>query len=161
MKVDVCLAKITGIFHILGAVLLALITVCILLSIGCRLLRFGLVGLDELAAALGVLTVFLGISCVLREGKHMGIDMLTNLLKPRSRAIVEVFNSVVMIIICCVMIWQSFRLSIFSYVHKFASPLFGFPLYIIRIVVLVGMILFLAEVFCHIGKSKKQDNMEV
>jgi len=160
MKVDVWLAKITGIFHIIGAVLLAFIVIVILLGVVSRFLRFGIIGLDELSAVLGVLMTFMGIAYVLREEKHIRIDILINLLNPRNRAISKGFNYVVMIIICGVMIWQGFRLAIFSYVQKFTSYLFGFPLYIIRIVVLVGMILFLAEVFCHITHTVRRKKGE-
>ena len=151
MRVDFWVAKITGIFHILGAVLFAAIVVDIMLGIASRFLRLGIVGLDEVGAILGVLIVFMGIAYVLREEKHIGIEVLTSLLNTRYRAISEMFNYVVMIIICGVMIWQSFRLAIFSYVQQFKSYIFGFPLYIMRIAVLVGMILFLAEVFCHMA----------
>ena len=151
MRVDFWVAKITGIFHILGAVLFAAIVVDIMLGIASRFLRLGIVGLDEVGAILGVLIVFTGIAYVLREEKHVQIDILTNLLNTRNRAISEGFSNVAMIIICGVMIWQGFRLAIFAYVRQFQSLLFGFPLYIMRIGVLVGMMLFLAEVFCHMA----------
>lgn len=150
MRVDAWVAKIAGIFHILGAVLLGCIVAIMLIGIGVRYVRVTLVGIDELSAILGVLMVFMGIAYVLREKKHVQVEVLTNLLSPRNRAISEVFVDAAMILICCVMIWQGFRLAIFAYVQGFGSFLLGFPLYIVRIVVLVGMILFLAEVLCHI-----------
>ena len=153
MRVDEWMAKITGFFHILGAVLLALTVVDILSGIGYRLLRFGFVGSDELGAILGVLMVFMGIPYIHRKEKHIKIEILTDLLNPRNRAISNGFSDVAMIIICGVMIWQGFRLAIFAYVNQSASFLLDFPLYIVRIVVLVGMMLFLAEAFCHIAHT--------
>ena len=157
MRADVWLAKITGFFHTLGAVLLALTVVVVLSGIGYRLLGIGFVGSDELAAIFGVLMVFMGIAYIHRKEKHVKVEVLTNLLNPRNRAIYQGFSYVAMIIICGVLIWQGFRLAIFAYVNQSASFFLDFPLYIIRIVILVGMMLFLAEAFCHIAHTVKRE----
>ena len=154
VNLDSWVAKITGIFQSFGAVLLAAIVFVVFVGIISRYSStYGIMGLDEVGAILGVCMVFFGIAYALREEKHIGIEVLTSLLDAhmKAKAISEMFNYVVMIIICCLMIWQCFRLAIFSYVQQFKSYIFGFPLYIMRIVVLVGMISFLVEVFCQIA----------
>jgi C4-dicarboxylate transporter DctQ subunit len=98
---------------------------------------------DEMASYLLIAIVFLGLAHNLRTDGHIRIDVVTNLLSLRSRAMLEAFAYAVGLVFACVLVlgtWTRFE-NFWTRGTMSDSPLMT-PLWIAMVPVVLGSIVF-------------------
>lgn len=125
---------------------------------------------DEVVTGLFVWTVFIGSAYAYRKHAHLGVDIVTNMLKPKARAIVldivSVLELVVLIMLTVISIQYVHNLIYVRGVYKpYVSDILRFPRWWIGIAVPIGFglsvlysIWFLLTDRLHIIKVKKPED---
>lgn len=125
---------------------------------------------DEVVTGLFVWTVFIGSAYAYRKHAHLGVDIVTNMLKPKARAIVldivSVLELAVLIMLTVISIQYVHNLIYVRGVYKpYVSDILRFPRWWIGIAVPIGFglsvlysIWFLLTDRLHIIKVKKSED---
>ena len=98
----------------------------------------------EIAEYCLLFITFLAVTWVLKEEKHVKLDVLTNMLKPRTRALVNITTSAICTIACIILAVYGVKVTWehFAYNIRFTSNLMP-PAYLIIAIVPVGyLVLF-------------------
>ena len=125
---------------------------------------------DEVVTGLFVWTVFIGSAYAYRKHAHLGVDIVTNALKPKTRAVVQDISSVlelaVLIMLTIISIQYVHNLIYVRGVYKpYVSDILRFPRWWVGIAVPIGFglsvlysIWFLLTDRLHIIKVKPSDD---
>lgn len=125
---------------------------------------------DEVVTGLFVWTVFIGSAYAYRKHAHLGVDIVTNALKPKARVVVQDIISVlelaVLIMLTVISIQYVHNLIYVRGVYKpYVSDILRFPRWWIGIAVPIGFALsviysiwFLLTDRLHIIKVKPSDD---
>jgi TRAP-type mannitol/chloroaromatic compound transport system permease small subunit len=94
---------------------------------------------------LGALVV-LGGGYALRNGAHIGVDVLVNQLSPRKRAIVDLITSVFFFFGVGVLMWKAIGDAWFSVqIRELYTSVFAPPIYPFKILMVGGILLLLLQ----------------
>ncbi len=96
-----------GIIKILCIVCFLALTISLLLMILSRnvqFINFDVMWTDEIGRYLLVYLVFLGSGLAMIDGRHIRVDFILDKLSPKPRKLLEIFNDVVTIAFCAVMV---------------------------------------------------------
>ncbi len=105
-------------------------------------------GAFELSEAGLVLMVFLGLAIVTREGSHIKVDILVNLMNRRLQLICNVFALLLTTAFLGLMVKQMWPLTAKSWkIHEMAIGLLPFPIYLVKTAALFGLIVAAIEAF--------------
>ena len=103
----------------------------------------------EVSAYSMLVLAFLGAPRVLREGKHIDIDIFVNMLKPRMRSYFKLFTSLAGSALCIALFRAAVTVTIESYQeHAMLVGMVEIPKYLLFSVMPVGL-LFLAIYFAR------------
>ena len=98
--------------------------------------------------------VIIGGSFALLHGTHVRADLVYKRWSTRSRAIVDLCTSFLPILFCGVVVYGSAKLAWRSLVNlERVSAYFEPPLYPLRVLVLIGVILFLFQVLANFVRN--------
>lgn len=81
-----------------------------ILSRNIPFITFDVMWTDEIGRYLLVYLVFLGGGLAMIDGKHIRVDFLLDRMSPQVRKLVELFNDVVTIIFCAIMVGSGYVL---------------------------------------------------
>lgn len=101
---------------------------------------------QEVTRYLFVWLVMLGAASVTRDETHLNINVFIDLMPPTAKAIVNLCLNVLMLIFCCVLIYQS--VLIYPKVSEAMNPILPISLGLLYLSIPVGaalMVLFLVE----------------
>ena len=96
-----------GIIKILCIVCFLALTISLLLMILSRnvpFINFDVMWTDEIGRYLLVYLVFLGSGLAMIDGRHIRVDFILDKLSPKPRKLLEIFNDVVTIAFCAVLV---------------------------------------------------------
>lgn len=74
-----------------------------------NLLDMSILGVDQLLRLLVLWVAMLGAVAASREAKHIGVDVISRWLPPRTRAGVRVLTDFFTITVCVLLAWQALR----------------------------------------------------
>lgn len=81
------------------------------------------------------------------ENGHISIDVLVNKLSPKKRAIIDIFNSLLIFLFIAVVLWYGAEMAIESWQRREVMPtIWEPPMYTIRIYIPIGAFLLLIQV---------------
>lgn len=147
-RVDRILAMATA----TGMAICALLVLVMIAVVGHSITMRYIVGVpqvwsDELVGYLLVFCVLLGSAQVLREGGHVEVDILTDLLSPRAKRWAKAWGLLVTSIVAAVMILGGWELTVFSWqVGNYSTGYMEMPLWIPQASIPVGGLLLLLTV---------------
>ncbi|MGB5231619.1 MAG: TRAP transporter small permease [Desulfoprunum sp.] len=148
--------KISKAAHTAGAILLGFLFLSIISGVIVRMLGGYLHFVDELSGYGAVWVTFLGIGYVLREGRHVRVDIITRKLSPRNEAIMFMIGDIACLLFSILIIWKGLYLVSVSYqVHR-VTPLLGWPIYILQMILPLSFVLFGLESMVGVVKAWKK-----
>jgi len=100
--------KISKAAHTAGAILLGFLFLSIISGVIVRMLGGYLHFVDELSGYGAVWVTFLGIGYVLREGRHVRVDIITRKLSPRNEAIMFMIGDIACLLFSILIIGKAF-----------------------------------------------------
>ncbi len=139
---------------VLGTFVMALVGLAIFISmiasaadaLGGRLLDRPVPGAVEGATNLMAVIVFGSLAYVQRQRGHVRVELLYATARPRVRALLDVFNDLVVIIFFALLAWQAWDFAMSSYqIGEAAAGIVRFPLYPAKFVIFGGSILLILQ----------------
>jgi TRAP-type C4-dicarboxylate transport system permease small subunit len=136
-------------------ILLAMMTMTVADVIMRYFFRRPIIGSTEISVTLMVCVVFLGIGwCALNDG-HISVDIITNRLSKRGRALLNAFDNIVTLVLALIIAWRSFIEAVSVKNMEVTSPLLSIPRYPFVFVTSFGfLLLFFAALILFIKNMK-------
>jgi len=93
-----------------------------------------------------VFMTLLGTAWVLKKEGHVSVDLITNMLEPKSRGVLNVITSILSAIVCLVITWYGARVTweYFQTDYIFSGTM-EVPAYLLQFVIPVGGFLLFTE----------------
>lgn len=108
---------------------------------------------DEIASYMLVFMCFIGAGGTLKDGRHIGVDVLTGRLKARARLRLELITSSVSLIFVAIFWWHSVVMVYYSYIRNVTVPSSLLtPLWIPQTFIPIGMFFLLLQLIVEIAK---------
>ena len=108
-----------------------------------------------------VLLVYMGFICaaeLVRRGQHIDMGVLVTRLSRRTQKRVDVFDSVLVILFCAVLVWMGGKAALSTYKYgMYMAGEFHMPLWVIYIVIPVGALFIGLEYLLHIIEAREED----
>jgi TRAP-type C4-dicarboxylate transport system permease small subunit len=105
-----------------------------------------------------VLLVYMGFICaaeLVRRGQHIDMSVLVTRLSKRTQKRVDVFDSVLVILFCAVLVWMGSKATLSTYKYgMYMAGEFHMPLWVIYIVIPLGALFVGLEYLLHIIEMK-------
>jgi len=96
----------------------------------------------EMSEYLLVFICFVSIPYILREGRHVRVDALVQLLSPKSRWRVELIASILTMGFCVLVVWKAAGVTLLNYQRGFRSAsLVSLPLWIPYLIITLGFLI--------------------
>jgi C4-dicarboxylate transporter DctQ subunit len=96
----------------------------------------------EMSEYLLVFICFVSIPYILREGRHVRVDALVQLLSPKSRWRVELIGSILAMGFCVLVVWKAAGVTLLNYQRGFRSAsLVSLPLWIPYLIITLGFLI--------------------
>ena len=96
----------------------------------------------EMSEYLLVFICFVSIPYILREGRHVRVDALVQLLSPKSRWRVEFIGSILAMGFCVLVVWKAAGVTLLNYQRGFRSAsLVSLPLWIPYLIITLGFLI--------------------
>lgn len=96
----------------------------------------------EMSEYLLVFICFVSIPYILREGRHVRVDALVQLLSPKSRWRVELIASILAMGFCVLVVWKAAGVTLLNYQRGFRSAsLVSLPLWIPYLIITLGFLI--------------------
>jgi len=113
-------------------------SVLVFANVFLRQLDMGFPWAEELIRYLIIWITFLGVSVCVREGSHISIDAIPNMLKGKARQWIEALIYLLCVVFSVLMTWYSFK-----YLGRLSktgqlSPALGVPMYSFYTVILIS-----------------------
>ncbi|MBC7338247.1 MAG: TRAP transporter small permease [Firmicutes bacterium] len=137
------LKRVTGAAHTLGAVVLGLMFTFMVLNIIGRSIGHQLVWVGEFSSYAVVWAVYLGVALVLREGGHVKVELVSERLPPRARAVMRILgDDLPTMVFSIFVVWRSAYMVQVAWQTQRETPLLGIPVWPLLAVLPLGMALF-------------------
>ncbi len=105
----------------------------------------------EISEYLLVFISFASIAYVLKEDRHVRVEVFIDHLSPRPRLVLDIFTAFLALVFCIIVVWKSAAVTIFNFEKGFRSAsLVSFPMWIPYMIILVGSFLLLLQYIVHI-----------
>lgn len=124
--------------YLVGAALLAIITVLVFLAAVMRFVGHPLIWSVDMAQLLFIWLCFIGAARALRRHAHLGVDLLVAKLPMRARLWLELALTVVVLGFLALLAYQGFRLTMMNTARTFGDS--GLPYWLVTVAVPVGAI---------------------
>lgn len=155
--------KLPAFCRIFSAAVAGLFTVAMALSAVCVLVALALIGysvvvryfvgapslwIDEVVGFLVVGIVMFGAACALREGRHIGVDLVTELMSPRWQRWAQIWSMAVVLVLSIFLIVNGWQTAMFSKsIGMVTQGYLELPMYQLQLLIpLGGALLALAAI---------------
>jgi C4-dicarboxylate transporter DctQ subunit len=96
----------------------------------------------EMSEYLLIFICFVSIPYILREGRHVRVDAVVQLLSPKSRWRVELISSILAMGFCVLVVWKAAGVTVLNYQRGFRSAsLVSLPLWIPYLIITLGFLI--------------------
>lgn len=149
--------KLPAFCRIFSAAVAGLFTVAMALSAVCVLVALALIGysvvvryfvgapslwIDEVVGFLVVGIVMFGAACALREGRHIGVDLVTELMSPRWQRWAQIWSMSVVLVLSIFLIVNGWQTAMFSKsISMVTQGYLELPMYQLQLLIPLGGIL--------------------
>lgn len=141
--------RLTTALGALAVLAIALIGTTDVLSI--RILSQSIPGVIKLSEAGLVLAVFLGLVVATRNRRHIRIDILITRLGPRTQRFCNTTGYLFTVVFFAMWTWQMGHMAAKSWsIRETATGLLAFPLYPIKFILFLGLLIATIESFRHL-----------
>ncbi len=131
--------KVEGWLIAIGETLIMVLMMIVVAEIVCRPLFRSIPGEYELAELLIVAVVFLGMANTQSHGDHVGMDLLTSRLKPKSRRLLEIITLSLSLAVFIVIMVKSSAVAYSAWKRNEATMgLISFPVWPSKILLPIG-----------------------
>ena len=110
----------------------------------------------EIAGFIFLTVCAAGVSCALVDRRHIGVDLLLNVLKPKTRSVFDLICLVVTVGWGCVVLIGTWKRAFFNLKTGNVSPNLEIPLFPIEVQAPIGMAIFVLIGFIMIWEDIKQ-----
>ncbi len=155
--------KLPAFCRIFSAAVAGLFTVAMAFSAVCVLVALALIGysvvvryfvgapslwIDEVVGFLVVGIVMFGAACALREGRHIGVDLVTELMSPRWQRWAQIWSMAVVLVLSIFLIVNGWQTAMFSKsIGMVTQGYLELPMYQLQLLIpLGGFLLALAAI---------------
>lgn len=105
----------------------------------------------EMSEYLLVFICFASIPYILREGRHVRVDALVEVLSPKSRSRVELVSSILALGFCALVVWKAAGVTLLNYERGFRSAsLVSLPLWIPYLIITLGFLILTLQYIVQI-----------
>jgi len=143
--------------QILEVAMVTILTIMVGLVFGNGVARYvfnsAITWAEEVSRFLFVWLTFVGASFGLQKGLHLGMDMVVSRLKPRTRSIVDAFNSVIVLIFLGV--WIVGGIHLIQANLTFMSPATGFSMGLVYMIGPLAALLMTLETISRLTATIK------
>lgn len=113
----------------------------------------------EISEYILVFISFASIAYVLKEDRHVRVEVFIEHLSPRPRLMMDIVTAFLALVFCIILVWKSAVVTIFNFEKGFRSAsLVNFPMWIPYMIITCGSFLLLLQYIVHIrelfGKLK-------
>lgn len=109
---------------------------------------------DEITGYLLVFVAFMGAAEALRAGRHIGVDLVTSRLQPRTRLALKLFASLVSLAFLVVFWWHAVVMVYKSYERNVTVPSSLLtPVWIPQVFIPIGMTLLILQMVVEIART--------
>lgn len=137
------LQRVSDAAHVAGSVVLALVSVSIIVNIVGRAMGHQFAWASELSGYGVVCATYLGLAYVLREGRHVKVELLTERLSPRARAVMRILgDDLFTVVFSVIIVWKSLGLTQVARQSGMVTPLLELPVWPLTLALPVGVALF-------------------
>lgn len=149
--------------RIFSAAVAKLFTVAMALSAVCVLVALALIGysvvvryfvgepslwIDEVVGFLVVGIVMFGAACALREGRHIGVDLVTEMMSPRVQRWAQMWSMTVVLVLSVFLIVNGWQTAVFSKsIGMVTQGYLELPMYQLQLLVPLGGFLLALAAF--------------
>ena len=126
--------------------LLAVMT-CVSASVVLRYnFKYNILWLQETTEAAILWMCFLVATWVLKRGKHVRMDLLTNLLNPRTQILLDAITSILCAIMCLIVVWYGTKVTFYNFEkHLYIPGVVNFPQWILTVIIPAGSLLLFTQ----------------
>lgn len=129
------------------AILMLISSVLVFINVFLRQFNLGLPWTEELIRYLIIWITFLGMSACVREGTHISIDAIPDMLKGKAKQWLQAVIYVLCILFSVLMTWYSYL-----YLSKLSttgqlSPALGVPMHYFYVVILISSFIIIFRYF--------------
>ncbi|QGP93149.1 Tripartite ATP-independent periplasmic transporter, DctQ component [Neomoorella glycerini] len=142
MKLLKFFQTISGICHLLGAIILVFEFLAIVANVVVRAAGNSMVWVEEVTGYATVWAIYLGLAYTLHEGKHVKVELITEKLPPLGKKVFQIIGAVANIIFSVIIAWKAIELIQVAWQTQRLTPLLSWPVYPLMLVLPLGMILF-------------------
>lgn len=134
------LARTCVFFEWVAMLLVGVMTAFIVIQVlGRNLFNAGLPWAEELARYCGLGVVYLAVPLLLLKGKHIQVDLVPNLLGPRSAFVLRFVNELVVLAYCAFFLWGGWYF--LKRAARFSTAALGIPNWLYYLPAVLGMTL--------------------
>ena len=120
-----------------------------------RKLAFSVPGLYETTELFVVAMVFLGMSCVMRQGRHVRVNLLVDRLGWPWTNIVHVLVLALSILVFALILWQSSKAAYTAWaIGEVRSGLIKYPVWPAKIFVCIGVAVLWARLVVELARAR-------
>ena len=124
---------------------------------------------EELSVMLFIVSIFIGAIGGTRRNQHMRLEMVVDLFKPKTKAIIEIVADIVFIIVACVLIYAICINIQNLFLYKMKTPILKLPkwipytvlpisLFMIKVRLIEGIVKTIKDI--KTGKFDEPDNKD-
>lgn len=148
------LRKISSVTHAMGAICLGLVFLSVIVNVILRMLGGSLGGwAEELSGYAVVWSTYLGMAYTYREGRHVRVDLLTEKMSPRNRAVMHVLADGACVVFGIIIVKYGVYLTQVAYMSERVTPLIHCPIYLLSLAMPLGMGIFTLEAVADTFRS--------
>lgn len=133
---------ISGICHLLGAIILVFEFLAIVANVVVRAAGSSMVWVEEVTGYATVWAIYLGLAYTLYEGKHVKVELITEKLSPMGKKVFQIIRALANIIFSVIITWKAIELIKLAWQTQRLTQLMSWPVYPLMLVLPLGMILF-------------------
>lgn len=107
----------------------------------------------EVSEYLLVFICFASVAWVLRENRHVKMEVIISTLASRARLLTNAVTSILALGFCSVVVWKATEVMLYNYHRDFKSAsLVGFPLWIPYFVIAIGILILSLQYLVRISE---------
>ena len=96
----------------------------------------------EVSEYLLVFLCFASVAWILKEGRHVRVEVIVHRLPPKTQMVMDIVVSVLALVFCIVLVWKAAGVTLLNFQRGFRSAsLVNFPLWIPYLIITLGSLL--------------------
>lgn len=132
----------TGLHHIAGALLVAMMLLAVANVVGRRFFSLPIAGTIELTEVAMALIVYLGFAHAQDKGDHIAVDIVYLKLPAKARALLSALGALFCMVVVGLLTWQLFLFGVRMHEGGYTTPVLRIPTYLVAFAAWFGALMF-------------------